>query len=39
MVAAATSARTIRRLVSGESEEAKLLVAGQLSERAIMGTL
>jgi hypothetical protein len=26
-------------LLSGESEEAKLLVAGKLSKRAVMGTL
>ncbi len=39
MIAIATSTRMIRCLVSGVSEEAKLLVADKLSERAVMGTL
>jgi hypothetical protein len=39
MIAIATRTRIIRCLLSGESEEAKLLGAGKLSERAVMGTL
>jgi hypothetical protein len=39
MIAIATSSRMIRCLLSGECEEAKLLVADKLSERAVMGTL